>query len=58
MADLASSSAVPEQAVDDVEMDVAVKNSVHQRLRANSSIMQLKKLLGKWLLLLESLIPK
>jgi len=47
MADLASSSAVPEQAVEDVEveMDVAVKNSVHQRLRANSSIMQLKKLL-------------
>ena len=52
MADLASSSAVPEQAVEDVEveMDVAVKNSVHQRLRANSSIMQLKKLLGRWLL--------
>ena len=46
MADLASSSAVPEQAIDDSEMDHAVKNSVHQRLRANSSIMQLKKLLG------------
>jgi hypothetical protein len=47
MADLASSSAVPEQAIDDSEeMHVEVKNSVHQRLRANSSIMQLKKLLG------------
>ena len=49
MADLAVSSAVPEQAIDDEveEMHVAVKNSVHQRLRANSSIMQLKKLLGE-----------
>jgi hypothetical protein len=50
MADLAvNSNAVPEDAIEEVEMDVAVKNSVHQRLRANSSIMQLKKLLGKFL---------
>lgn len=42
-----SSNAVPEDAVEveEVEMDHAVRNSVHQRLRANSSIMQLKKLL-------------
>jgi hypothetical protein len=32
---------------DDVDMDNDIhKNSVHQRLRANSSIMQVKKLLG------------
>jgi pyruvate carboxylase len=51
MADLAvSNAAVPEQAIeeDEVEMHQEVKNSVHQRLRANSSIMQLKKLLGRF----------
>lgn len=47
MADIAvSSGAVPEDAIEDFEMDATVRNSVHQRLRANSSIMQLKKLLG------------
>ena len=38
---------LPEDAVEDVDVDNDVhKNSVHQRLRANSSIMQVKKLLG------------
>jgi hypothetical protein len=49
MADLASSNAVPEHAIDDTEeLHTHVKNSVHHRLRANSSIMQLKKLLGEF----------
>jgi hypothetical protein len=57
MADLASSSAVPEQAIEEVEeMHTHVKNSVHQRLRANSSIMQLKKLLGEFSLHLHLLM--
>lgn len=35
-------------AVEDADDDhIDKRNSVHQRLRANSSIMQLKKLLGK-----------
>lgn len=35
-------------AVEDAEDDhIDKRNSVHQRLRANSSIMQLKKILGK-----------
>ena len=37
----------PEDAVEDIDVDGEThKNSVHQRLRANSSIMQVKKLLG------------
>jgi pyruvate carboxylase len=36
--------APPEQVLDDEESH-ELKNSVHQRLRANSSIMQLRKLL-------------
>lgn len=36
------------QAIEDTEDDhIDKRNSVHQRLRANSSIMQLKKILGK-----------
>jgi hypothetical protein len=53
MADLGVNvDAVPEQAIEEEEeveeMHHHVKNSVHQRLRANSSIMHLKKLMGKW----------
>ena len=42
-----TAQSVPENVVDEVDMDHEIhKNSVHQRLRANSSIMQLKKILG------------
>lgn len=47
-----ASRPAPEQAIDDAidaEHD-DVKNSVHQRLRANSSIMQMRKILGMYLL--------
>jgi hypothetical protein len=44
--DSASGQAPPEHVLYDEESQ-AVKNSVHQRLRANSSIMKLKKILGK-----------
>lgn len=38
----------PENAVEDNDIDSEMhRNSVHQRLRANSSIMQVKKILGK-----------
>jgi hypothetical protein len=44
--EVASGQAPPEHVLYDEESQ-AVKNSVHQRLRANSSIMKLKKILGK-----------
>ena len=38
---------LPEDVVDDIDMEHEMHvNSVHQRLRANSSIMQVKKILG------------
>ncbi len=46
MADKPAEKDVGQSAVVDDDEDHHVKNSVHQRLRANSSIMQLKKLLG------------
>lgn len=42
--EVAARQAPPEQVLDD-EDSLELKNSVHQRLRANSSIMQLRKLL-------------
>jgi len=37
----------PEDVVDDIDVEHEMHiNSVHQRLRANSSIMQVKKILG------------
>jgi hypothetical protein len=40
----------PVDAVEDIDVDNEMhKNSVHQRLRANSSIMQVKKILGKFI---------
>jgi hypothetical protein len=37
----------PEDAMEEIDMDNDIhRNSVHQRLRANSSIMQVKKILG------------
>lgn len=55
MADTAATNKVVEDggkagndsAIDDTEvMDTHMQNTVHQRLRANSSIMKLKKILG------------
>ncbi|KIW01720.1 pyruvate carboxylase [Verruconis gallopava] len=45
MSGLISAPVVPEEAIDDSDLHTTVKNSVHHRLRANSSIMQMKKLM-------------
>lgn len=40
----------PEDVVEEIDADNDVhRNSVHQRLRANSSIMQVKKILGMFM---------
>jgi pyruvate carboxylase len=53
----AARQAPPESALDDSidHESSAVKNSVHQRLRANSSIMQMRKILGSYTPPLETL---